>query len=65
MRNGRPVRNEPCWCGSGKKYKKCHLQSDQERATHGPLQPSARDYTVPRSILGPEQKRSDEVGRDE
>ncbi len=18
-------RNEPCWCGSGKKYKKCHL----------------------------------------
>lgn len=21
-------RNQPCWCGSGKKYKKCHLQSD-------------------------------------
>ncbi len=21
-------RNEPCWCGSGKKYKKCHLRSD-------------------------------------
>ncbi|MBI3620366.1 preprotein translocase subunit SecA [Candidatus Roizmanbacteria bacterium] len=20
----RPGRNEPCWCGSGKKYKKCH-----------------------------------------
>lgn len=20
-----PGRNEPCWCGSGKKYKKCHL----------------------------------------
>jgi hypothetical protein len=19
-----PGRNEPCWCGSGKKYKKCH-----------------------------------------
>jgi preprotein translocase subunit SecA len=19
-------RNEPCWCGSGKKYKKCHGQ---------------------------------------
>jgi preprotein translocase subunit SecA len=18
-------RNDPCWCGSGKKYKKCHL----------------------------------------
>ncbi|HEY2125498.1 MAG TPA: SEC-C metal-binding domain-containing protein, partial [Chthoniobacterales bacterium] len=23
-----PGRNEPCWCGSGKKYKKCHLDSD-------------------------------------
>jgi hypothetical protein len=22
-------RNEPCWCGSGKKYKKCHLDQDQ------------------------------------
>ncbi|MCG8554565.1 MAG: preprotein translocase subunit SecA [Proteobacteria bacterium] len=23
-------RNEPCWCGSGKKYKQCHLRSDQD-----------------------------------
>ena len=22
-------RNEPCWCGSGKKYKQCHLKTDQ------------------------------------
>jgi preprotein translocase subunit SecA len=22
-------RNDPCWCGSGKKYKHCHLKSDQ------------------------------------
>ncbi len=22
-------RNDPCWCGSGKKYKDCHLQADQ------------------------------------
>jgi hypothetical protein len=21
-------RNDDCWCGSGKKYKKCHLTSD-------------------------------------
>ena len=21
-------RNDPCWCGSGKKYKKCHLDAD-------------------------------------
>ncbi|MFC1960194.1 SEC-C metal-binding domain-containing protein [Chloroflexota bacterium] len=24
-------RNERCWCGSGKKYKHCHLKSDQIR----------------------------------
>jgi hypothetical protein len=24
-----PGRNDPCWCGSGKKYKKCHLDSDE------------------------------------
>jgi uncharacterized protein YecA (UPF0149 family) len=22
-----PGRNDPCWCGSGKKYKKCHLSA--------------------------------------
>ncbi len=34
----RPLgRNDQCWCGSGMKYKKCHLDSDQEarlRAGH-------------------------------
>jgi len=25
----RPGRNEPCWCGSGKKYKQCHLRADE------------------------------------
>jgi hypothetical protein len=25
----RPGRNDPCWCGSGKKYKKCHLSEDE------------------------------------
>lgn len=24
-----PGRNDPCWCGSGKKYKNCHMQQDQ------------------------------------
>jgi len=22
-------RNEPCWCGSGKKYRHCHMKADQ------------------------------------
>jgi preprotein translocase subunit SecA len=26
----RPGRNDPCWCGSGKKYKKCHLDEDEK-----------------------------------
>src|SRR5581483_535151 len=26
----KPGRNDPCLCGSGKKYKKCHLQADEE-----------------------------------
>lgn len=24
-----PGRNDPCWCGSGKKYKNCHLAQDE------------------------------------
>lgn len=29
-------RNDPCWCGSGKKYKKCHLDSDAAQALKEP-----------------------------
>ncbi|MBV1857151.1 MAG: SEC-C domain-containing protein [Nannocystaceae bacterium] len=25
----RPGRNDPCWCGSAVKYKKCHLEADR------------------------------------
>jgi preprotein translocase subunit SecA len=34
VRRERPKlgRNEPCWCGSGKKYKQCHLREDQQAA---------------------------------
>lgn len=24
-------RNDPCWCGSGKKYKRCHLEEDEKK----------------------------------
>ncbi len=27
----RPGRNDPCWCGSGKKYKDCHWRSDRNK----------------------------------
>ncbi len=26
-----PGRNDPCWCGSGKKYKHCHMEEDQRK----------------------------------
>ena len=26
----KPGRNDPCWCGSGKKYKKCHIDFDDK-----------------------------------
>jgi len=29
-------RNDPCWCGSGKKYKSCHMRQDME-AQRGPV----------------------------
>ncbi len=28
----RPGRNEPCYCGSGRKYKQCHLPQDEAEA---------------------------------
>jgi len=27
--NKKPGRNDPCWCGSGRKYKDCHYKEDQ------------------------------------
>lgn len=33
-------RNEPCLCGSGKKYKRCCLALDEQRAREQPLLPA-------------------------
>src|SRR2546430_407552 len=33
-RRAQPGRNEPCHCGSGRKYKHCCLEADQERLRH-------------------------------
>ena len=30
----KPERNDPCWCGSGKKYKKCHLPGDDRKTAN-------------------------------
>jgi methionyl aminopeptidase len=42
-----PGRNDECWCGSGKKYKKCHMRQDQrldELASRG-------EEVLPRSLI--------------
>ena len=67
MLQNRPRRNAPCWCGSGRKYKKCHLNADQigktDRST--PPVPRPREYwEILHSILPPPQVRSEDVGPD-
>ncbi|MFA7148916.1 MAG: SEC-C metal-binding domain-containing protein, partial [Syntrophomonadaceae bacterium] len=45
-------RNDTCWCGSGKKYKKCHLETDlrlEELERKGYIIP-------PRSIIKSEEQ---------
>jgi hypothetical protein len=41
-----PGRNDPCWCGSGKKYKHCHLPADEkaEADRNQPHVPRPREY---------------------
>lgn len=40
-------RNDPCWCGSGQKYKKCHADFDERLLSY-----KSQGYTVPdHSIL--------------
>ncbi len=34
-------RNDPCWCGSGRKYKHCHLRADQGRDGENAPAPAA------------------------
>ena len=43
-------RNDLCWCGSGKKYKKCHLEAD-EKARPAPL--SEKSSEGPPSLDAP------------
>ena len=57
-----PGRNDECWCGSGKKYKKCHLDFDErleELAEAGEEVPPRDLLKTPAEIEG--IKRSAEV----
>ena len=43
-------RNDPCWCGSGKKYKQCHLVADDAAAGEQRRLKAAGDALLPRLI---------------
>lgn len=46
-------RNAPCWCGSGKKYKKCHMQIEEKiklRKDNGEIVPSRKILKTPYQI---------------
>ena len=46
-------RNDPCWCGSGKKYKQCHLRFDdkiEDFKNHGSIVPTHELIKTPEQI---------------
>ena len=48
-------RNDPCWCGSGRKYKQCHEAFDHKMASYereGHLIPSHDIIKTPEQIAG-------------
>ncbi len=50
-----PGRNDPCWCNSGKKYKKCHLESDargEVSRSSGPGERQINEFSALRERLG-------------
>lgn len=52
--------NDPCWCGSGKKYKRCHKASD-EPVRAGSVSPMR---AVPKDIPRPDYAESGSPARD-
>ncbi len=54
MSSSKPGRNDPCPCGSGKKYKACHAAEDRARAAPppAPLHPLASELQAAMALLG-------------
>ncbi len=66
-----PGANDPCWCGSGKKYKKCHRDADESersaaltRPTNRPIRPGTVSprREVPPGIVRPDYATTGEPG---
>ncbi|MEO1460088.1 MAG: SEC-C domain-containing protein, partial [Pseudomonadota bacterium] len=56
----KPKRNDKCWCGSGLKYKKCHLDRDkQERDNPWKLDEKINKAFKKRECLAPKSLKSE------
>ncbi len=57
--------NEPCWCGSGRKYKRCHRAMDQARSVRAPTrrsdQPERR--RIQKGVVGPRRAVPETIPR--
>lgn len=62
-----PKRNDPCWCNSGRKYKKCHLQSDElgRSAPPGSKRSPVGQPTVAAGKVSPANPVPEHIGRPE
>ena len=63
-----PGPNQPCWCGSGEKYKKCHRKADEAakaQSPDGPLRPHAISPMrgLPDGIVRPDYAQTGRPGR--
>ncbi len=53
--NAKIERNDPCWCGSGRKYKQCHMAFDSRIRTiemQGHIVPARKLLKTPQQIEG-------------
>jgi hypothetical protein len=52
--HARPGRNEPCHCGSGRKYKHCHLEEDERLAAAARAKAASEAHTAaPEAVASP------------
>ena len=57
-------RNKPCWCGSGKKFKKCHLDRDtQKPINEGVIHKQINGFYTQKYCSVPNEMKCDCSGR--
>ncbi|HEX8909908.1 MAG TPA: SEC-C metal-binding domain-containing protein, partial [Anaeromyxobacteraceae bacterium] len=57
---GKPGANDPCWCGSGRKYKRCHRDVDEASGGGGSI---ARPGAVRPGVVSPRRAVPPDIPR--